>query len=190
MAEDELKTAPFMIDGQKPKLTTNFSIKEFLVSSHYPELVKKIPIDEIDVFKFHTICQFQLEPLRAYFNSPLRINSGKRSEELNQKVGGVKTSEHLFLNYSGAIDFDFPDLPKSALIECMGVLEDGKIIFGQAILELDQTETPLNIHLSLPTNRHYYEMLVRLGDKKTFMSWDQWKKKEGLEIISQSDKIL
>ena len=36
-----------------------------------------------------------LEPLRAMAGCPLRINSGYRSEAVNAKVGGVRTSAHL-----------------------------------------------------------------------------------------------
>ena len=36
-----------------------------------------------------------LEPLRVLAGGPLRINSGYRSEAVNAKVGGVRTSAHL-----------------------------------------------------------------------------------------------
>jgi hypothetical protein len=36
-----------------------------------------------------------LEELRARYNAPIRINSGYRSPQLNKKIGGVPTSNHL-----------------------------------------------------------------------------------------------
>lgn len=37
-----------------------------------------------------------LDTLRTYFGKPILVNSGYRSKEVNEKVGGVKTSHHLF----------------------------------------------------------------------------------------------
>lgn len=37
-----------------------------------------------------------LDPLRKAWGSPIYVNSGYRSDELNKLVGGVKNSEHRF----------------------------------------------------------------------------------------------
>ena len=36
-----------------------------------------------------------LEVIRSYFNLPIEINSGWRSEAHNRKIGGVKNSQHV-----------------------------------------------------------------------------------------------
>lgn len=36
-----------------------------------------------------------LQPVRDYYNQPVKINSGYRSEELNKAVNGSKTSDHM-----------------------------------------------------------------------------------------------
>ena len=36
-----------------------------------------------------------LELIRAFFNAPIKINSGYRSPNYNKKVGGAKNSQHL-----------------------------------------------------------------------------------------------
>tara|TARA_R110000868_G_scaffold381825_1_gene648266 strand:- start:4951 stop:5412 length:462 start_codon:yes stop_codon:yes gene_type:complete len=36
-----------------------------------------------------------LEVIRSYFNLPIKINSGWRSEAHNRKIGGVKNSQHV-----------------------------------------------------------------------------------------------
>ena len=36
-----------------------------------------------------------LDPLRELFHSPITVNSGFRSKEVNEKVGGAKNSQHL-----------------------------------------------------------------------------------------------
>ncbi len=36
-----------------------------------------------------------LDPLRAVYGSPIRVNSGFRSEAVNKAVGGVANSQHL-----------------------------------------------------------------------------------------------
>lgn len=43
------------------------------------------------------------EPIRVYFNIPLGISSFFRSEALNSRIGGSKTSQHCF---GEAIDID------------------------------------------------------------------------------------
>ena len=43
------------------------------------------------------------EPLRTYTNGPIKINSFFRSPELNEKIGGSKTSQHC---KGQAIDID------------------------------------------------------------------------------------
>lgn len=50
----------------------------FEVAAHLEELVETI-----------------LDPLRAAYGKPIKVNSGYRSDKLNKRVGGVSTSAHI-----------------------------------------------------------------------------------------------
>ena len=72
------------------KLGANFSLGEFVVTNTG---LDNIPNDE-EVARLQLLVQYILQPLRTYLGIPITINSGFRSELVNNKVGGVKTSQH------------------------------------------------------------------------------------------------
>ena len=56
--------------------------------------IKNIPTDkEIDNIKM--LVENVLQPLRDHMNRPIIISSGFRSKEVNEAVGGSKTSGHM-----------------------------------------------------------------------------------------------
>ena len=94
--------------NSQAQLSEHFKLGEFTKSGNHPE-VYNIPSHEaIDNLK--RLCTW-LEVLRERYNGivnacinggrianapePIRINSGYRSPQLNRKVGGVSTSNHL-----------------------------------------------------------------------------------------------
>lgn len=50
--------------------------------------------DNINIIENLVDLARELDWLRKYFGSPIIVNSGYRSKEVNEKVGGVKTSHH------------------------------------------------------------------------------------------------
>lgn len=74
------------------KLSEHFSLGEFTKSGSHPE-VYNIPSHEA-IANLKRLCVW-LEELRARYNAPIRINSGYRSPQLNKRIGGVPTSNHL-----------------------------------------------------------------------------------------------
>jgi hypothetical protein len=76
------------------ELTKNFNLEEFKVSDSYPELAGKIKFTATDLLIIKLLCVGALQPIRDVFG-PMKILSGKRSPELNEKVGGSTTSDHL-----------------------------------------------------------------------------------------------
>lgn len=75
------------------KLSPHFTLGEFTKSSSHPE-VYNIPSHET-IANLKRLCGW-LEVLRERYNEhPIVINSGYRSPQLNRKVGGVATSNHL-----------------------------------------------------------------------------------------------
>lgn len=81
------------------KLSENFSLRELLWSdtaARDPELLEEQlnPPDEV-VTRLAYLTQKVLQPLRDEIGWPIRVNSGYRSQTLNERVGGSATSQHL-----------------------------------------------------------------------------------------------
>ena len=74
------------------KLSEHFTLGELTKSGSHPE-VYNIPSHEA-IANMKRLCQW-LEVLRKRYNAPIIINSGYRSPQLNKKIGGVATSNHL-----------------------------------------------------------------------------------------------
>jgi len=74
------------------KLSEHFMLGEFTRSSSHPE-VYNIPSHEA-IANLTNLCKW-LETLRERAGVPIIINSGYRSPQLNKKIGGVPTSNHL-----------------------------------------------------------------------------------------------
>ena len=85
--------------NSQANLSEHFVLGEFTRSNSHPE-VYNIPTHEA-IANLKRVCGW-LEVLRKRYNDkygvgeePIRINSGYRSPQLNKKVGGVATSNHL-----------------------------------------------------------------------------------------------
>ncbi len=88
------------------KLSPHFKVKEFKVSSEYPNLIKEYKFNELQMYKLKTISNLILEPLREEMETPIHITSGFRTIELNKKIGGSTKSQHLLCE---AVDFTLLD---------------------------------------------------------------------------------
>ena len=87
--------------NKQAKLSPHFTLGELTVSKSHPE-VYNVP-SHVHIENLKRVCVW-LEALRARYNQryvlagaggPIIITSGYRSAELNRKVGGVATSNHL-----------------------------------------------------------------------------------------------
>ena len=75
------------------RISKNFTMEEFSVSSSYPELAKGVPINirpAVIALVTHI-----LQPICDKTGWTCKINSGYRSIELNRAVGGALSSQHL-----------------------------------------------------------------------------------------------
>lgn len=64
--------------------------------------INNSPSAEI-IRRMEIVAEVCFEPIREWYGKPLRISSFYRSEELNKKIGGSKTSQHV---KGEAIDID------------------------------------------------------------------------------------
>jgi len=78
------------------KLSENFTLGEFLSSKTAVQYgIANIPTKE-HIRNMRNLCKEVLQPLRDHFCRPIRITSGYRCPELNEKVHGVGNSQHLY----------------------------------------------------------------------------------------------
>jgi uncharacterized protein YcbK (DUF882 family) len=77
--------------NSEEKLSEHFTLGEMTKSSH--SNIYNVPTHEV-IYNLKNLCKW-LEVLRERSGGPVRINSGYRSPQLNKKVGGVPTSNHL-----------------------------------------------------------------------------------------------
>ena len=79
------------------KLSSHFTLEEMCRSGVATRhKIKNIP-DVVQTEHLRRLCLNVLEPLRRRFGV-IRITSGFRSPELNERVGGVRSSQHLRLH--------------------------------------------------------------------------------------------
>ena len=120
--------------NSKANLSQHFTLGEF-TRSKYPE-VYNIPSHEA-IANLKRVCTW-LEELRKRYNEkygvgeePIHINSGYRSPQLNKKVGGVASSNHV----TGCA-VDIRVLGAEQLIRYAAILLDYAVESGQDFDEL------------------------------------------------------
>ena len=132
-------------------LTAHFDIKEFFVSRDFPHLIDWLVPSELDRLKCYILAKTILEPLREKAG-PIKILSGRRTEELNNRIGGAKNSDHLFWGSAAACDISC----ENSLMAYNDLRFLTPSSFGQIIFYPGKNF----IHISLPTEKHQGERLV------------------------------
>lgn len=96
--------------------------------------------------------------LQHYLIKPqIIVTSGYRCNELNNAVGGSKTSQH---RYGSACDFKANNGQNKALFEVIvEMIESGEITVGQLIWEQGNDDNPAWIHISLPMEHKKNDIL-------------------------------
>ena len=117
--------------NSQAKLSDHFTLGEFTKSNSHPE-VYNIPSHEA-IANLKRVCGW-LEVLRERSGGPIRINSGYRSPQLNKKIGGVPTSNHLT---GCAVDIRVKDMEQ--LIRYAAILleygDESKQDFDELLIE-------------------------------------------------------
>ncbi len=76
------------------KLSEHFTLEEMLHSDTAEKKKIENRINAAEVDNLVRLCQKVLEPLRAHFGVPIKINSAFRCQALNKAVGGAQNSYH------------------------------------------------------------------------------------------------
>tara|TARA_R110002020_G_scaffold30522_1_gene96146 strand:- start:412 stop:873 length:462 start_codon:yes stop_codon:yes gene_type:complete len=137
------------------KLTTNFSLHEFTKS----QTATRHGIDNTpsmtNIINLKSLCEGVLQPVRNHFMKPMIISSGFRCKELNTKIGGSKTSQHVLGQAADIEVLGFSNVELSDWI-------NANLDFDQLILEFyNEKEGPHSgwVHVSFNKgyNKHDYK---------------------------------
>ena len=89
------------------QLTKNFSLEELTKSETAIRLgISNAPSEE-EIKNLHALCENVLQPLREHYDLPIVFNSGFRCADVNHRIGGSSTSQHV---KGMAADFIIPSI--------------------------------------------------------------------------------
>ena len=147
------------------KLSDNFSLHEFTRSQTATRHnIDNTPSDK-QIFNLRNLCVNVLQPVRDYFMKPMIISSGFRCAELNIKIGGSITSQHV---QGQAADIEVLEVGNLELSNWI----DNNLKYDQLILEFhNPKEDPHSgwVHVSYNTdeNRNEYKEAYKNQEGKT-----------------------
>lgn len=125
------------------RLSEHFTLSELIKSSTATRRgINNIPsVEKIEKLKF--LCEEILEPIRKWACRPIRPNSGYRSHELNEAIGGSTKSQHC---KAEAVDVEVVGVSNYDLARWV----EEHLIFDQLILECYQVGVPTSgwVHIS------------------------------------------
>lgn len=105
-------------------ITKNFTLAE--AQTTQTGLNNVIPNEDV-MANVKAIAEYIMQPLRDYLGTPVTINSWYRSPQVNAKIGGSKTSQHM---KGEAVDFVCDNLDTA-----FNYIKDNKLAFDQLIYE-------------------------------------------------------
>lgn len=154
-------------------LSPHFTLEEFTNSpTAKARGIPNIPNPE-RLKNMMDLAQTILEPVRAHFGKPIKINSGYRSPELNQAIGGSTTSQH---SNGQAVDFEIDGISNAEVAEWI----TNNLPYDQCILEFWVANAGPNagwIHVSYKRggfNRKQKLIAFKNGSKTVYQKVDKF----------------
>lgn len=133
-------------------ISKHISLKEATRSQTATRLKIDNTPDEQTIQRMKIVAEKCFEPIREWYGKPLTVSSFYRSKELNAKVKGSKTSQHVL---GEAIDID-----TGSRVENKKIIEWAKanLIYDKLIYEFGDETGPEWVHISFSTkgNRNQY----------------------------------
>ncbi|MGB3512102.1 MAG: D-Ala-D-Ala carboxypeptidase family metallohydrolase [Microcoleaceae cyanobacterium] len=140
------------------KLTLNFTLGEMIFSQTAINRGIDNTPTKLEIDRLRRLCEQILQPARDVLG-PLRINSGFRSEKLNEVIRGAPNSAHR-LGYAADV------IPTSGDTRALAKWVVDNRPFDQVILEYGTLAKPGWIHISAdPRNRKQVLRIDNLGTK-------------------------
>jgi uncharacterized protein YcbK (DUF882 family) len=109
-------------------LTANFTLSELTKSETALRHGMDNTPGETEIANLKTLAEKVLQPVREHYQKGVKVNSGYRAPEVNQKVGGSRTSDHC---KGQAADIEIPGVANADLAQWITENLD----FTQVILE-------------------------------------------------------
>jgi zinc D-Ala-D-Ala carboxypeptidase len=129
-------------------LSKHVTVAEFEASG--TAIARSIPnkMNEFEIERAKLLCENVFEPLRAYLNTPIKINSGYRNIATNRACGGSRTSQHCMAEAMdvniGAKGFNY--------------IKDN-LVFDQLIWEFGTDKEPAWVHVSYKKTNNRKQVL-------------------------------
>jgi len=154
---------------QKMKLSKNLTLAEVTKSATAIKqgISNQPTIEHMENLK--AVAENVFQPIRDYFDKPIAVTSGYRSQELNQLIGGASRSQH---SKGEALDLD---------ADVFGGLENYQLFhrikdhtdFDQLIWEFGDDENPAWVHVSYSRTKNRGEVLqaVKQNGKTIYKKW-------------------
>jgi len=163
------------------KLSANFRLKEFYVSSKHPREALAMEVLPEHIASLSRLSNVLLEPIRSIVDHPVTVSSGVRDTTLNMLVGGSKTSQHLRAEVG---DLELKGDEAWDVFKELRDNENMKPVIGQCIIYLTVNKIPYFLHVSIPS---LDEQAKPVGDFRVKLSGDSKYYKWGLEEIPGVD---
>jgi zinc D-Ala-D-Ala carboxypeptidase len=125
-------------------LTKNFTLEEMTKSETALRHDLENTPGEQEISAMKLLAEKVLQPVRDHFGKGVKVNSGFRNQDVNQKVGGSRNSDH---TRGQACDIEIPGIPNAELAEWI----KDNLEYNQLILEFYTPGVPDSgwVHVSL-----------------------------------------
>jgi zinc D-Ala-D-Ala carboxypeptidase len=144
-------------------LTKNFTLEEMTKSETALRHDLENTPNEQEISAMKLLAEKVLQPVRDHFGKGVKVNSGFRNQDVNQKVGGSRNSDHI---RGQAADIEIPGIPNAELAEWI----KDNLEFNQLILEFYTPGVPDSgwVHVSyIPEANRNQVLTATKKDGKT-----------------------
>jgi zinc D-Ala-D-Ala carboxypeptidase len=144
-------------------LTKNFTLEEMTKSETALRHDLENTPNEQEISAMKLLAEKVLQPVRDHFGKGVKVNSGFRNQDVNQKVGGSRNSDHI---RGQAADIEIPGIPNAELAEWI----KDNLEFNQLILEFYTPGVPDSgwVHVSyIPEDNKKQVLTATKKDGKT-----------------------
>jgi hypothetical protein len=136
------------------KISEHLELSELIRSeSAKRNNILNVPTDK-HIENLKLLAEKIFEPIREHFGVPIRVSSGYRSKDLNQKIGGSLSSQHS-KGQAIDIDMDGTDISNKQIFD---FIKDN-LPFDQLIYEFGNSNNPDWVHVSYNHNRNRGQVL-------------------------------
>jgi hypothetical protein len=139
------------------RLSRHFSLSEMTRSVKAVQLGIQNEPAAVEIENLATLCTSVLDPLRDALGTAIKVNSGYRCPELNRRIGGASSSQHI---QGRAADIQCPGMSTMQLFKRIIELE---LPFDQMIYEA-ASRTAQWVHISFDSSRNRADLrLAKFG---------------------------